>query len=562
VNGYDELSREAVIGRPVAEPAAAPGKQTLTARLPPTGKSSIGSRPGPAASLVPPDLASGPGLPAPGAEPFHGDDGEMWILRNDGAFECIQAAPTKVGRLHAVVDPDAAAWHGLSQKWQAHAGGRAVPAPTGDVTALFDSPHHIGIGESVEGVSVTVHEVTFSPGELAALVDYVGDLKNLYTYKTEQLLEMQALLRAGDEDAGRWDAVTGGNYSKESQANEKHFAPGGGGANFEDMFIASAGSALATAFQVRSSKDPSDPINMARMEQARLELYNSEHYLQDAFSAGHQVAATDVEAAVDGVMQLGDIAWMTPIIAGEVFAKSKAVISCYGRMTALGWDRIDTPQEFVDVATVGGWLLGRAPLYDAMRKFIHEELDRTGVEVSSPAQTRPWTLPGDHSLDVNKSPETVAALQLALAEVRGAFAGTLDAPGNGWWDIARNLFKRHRPVPTATGNATVADALRRGTSSKRAFMDAIVVATSTTIEGAMDYLVTKSLGLVFKELERPPVEPLPKPEIPDFDPDAPRCPTPPPGGTYRPDDDGDSYGPGGDAGGEYTDGTSAIDPVP
>jgi hypothetical protein len=311
------------------------------------------------------------------------------------------------------------------------------------------------------------------------------------------------------------------------------------------MFIRHYGGALRDAgFARRPTSDPSSPDNVEDLRQARLMLYTAEHYLQDAFSAGHQVAATDIQKAVDDLLGSADIAWMTPIIASEVFAQKKDVIGCYAHLTPLGWDPIDTPAEFVGVATLGGWWLGRDPLYDAMRKFIHEELDHVGVEVASAARPTPWILPGDHSLDPEHAPETVEALQHAIADARARFETTPYLPGMQPFAVAKELFEHHRPRPTGAGRSAVADALARGTASKRAFMDAIVTATASTIEGAMDYLVTMSGGKVVKEMKRPPVEERPWPEIPAYDPDAPRCDDPVSNGGSLPGES-PAYGPGG-----------------
>ena len=172
-------------------------------------------------------------------------------------------------------------------------GGVGGVSGGGGATAVqrHDSPSHVRAGDSVPGSDLTVQvggaSVTFSPGECAALVDYVGDLNNLNRFTLDQLQTMKRLLEARSESVEDWDAATGGLYSIEAQDNEKHFAPspGDGGANFRSNFINHYGRALMYG-------------QGGNAEQARLALYTAEHYLQDAFSAGHQLAAKDVESAV------------------------------------------------------------------------------------------------------------------------------------------------------------------------------------------------------------------------------------------------------------------------
>jgi hypothetical protein len=192
----------------------------------------------------------------------------------------------------------------------------ALAGGGGGATAVqrHDSPTHVRTGDSVPGEGVTLTDaatgetLTFSPGELSALVDYVGfcdGLQQRFTW--EQLQKMKYLLENGIEDVLPWEDATGGLYAKEAQANEKHFAPspGDGGANFRSNFINHYGRALMYG-------------QGGNAEQARLALYTAEHYLQDAFSAGHQLAAKDVESAVQA-----QIGWF-----GTAKAAGRSPIGC------------------------------------------------------------------------------------------------------------------------------------------------------------------------------------------------------------------------------------------
>ncbi|MEO8707112.1 MAG: DUF4157 domain-containing protein, partial [Kofleriaceae bacterium] len=175
-----------------------------------------------------------------------------------------------------------------------HAGGGSTMA-----IQRFDSPGHIEVGESVKGDDIIIYDdIAFTSGEIAALTDYIGTIGSPASverrFSKPQVTEMKRLLVAGIEDTYLWDKATNGAYSAEAQANATHFAPsaGDGGANFRSTFIELYSRALhattsppvgGTIGRVIHGDD--DPLTMC---------YSAEHYLQDAFSAGHQVASHDI----------------------------------------------------------------------------------------------------------------------------------------------------------------------------------------------------------------------------------------------------------------------------
>ncbi len=381
----------------------------------------------------------------------------------------------------------------------------------------FDSPSHVAIGDSVEGEHVEINGVDFSPGELSALADYVGDVTVLRRFDEAALTEMKALLAAGNEECEEWDRVTGGLYSEEAQNNEKHFAPGGDGRDFRTTFIEYAG----LAFERAGFADPAD---QEAVEDARLSLYTAEHYLQDAFSAGHHVAAIDVEQAVDAVMSYDEFLALLPDVAGAVYDRVGAQIRHYGLPV------VRTPitrGEFQGLAAVGGVLVtGPGGFDDALRRYVHEGLDKVGVEVASLAHPEPWVLRGDHTAE----PTSVAAVQVALSELRTRFEQMIGNPVDDPQAAAELIFMQHAPTPTATGAQAIADTLADATRDEAAIRGGVIQATCETIEEAMDVMVGKG---VVVELSEVPNDVHDKPIIAPYDPDAP--PTAPGGDWQIPD---------------------------
>ena len=384
------------------------------------------------------------------------------------------------------------------------AGGGGSPA-----VQRHDSPTHVRTGDSVPGEGVTLTDaatgetLTFSPGELSALVDYVGfcdGLQQRFTW--EQLTKMKYLLENGIEDVLPWEDATGGMYAKEAQDNEKHFAPspGDGGANFRSNFINHYGRALMYG-------------QGGNAEQARLALYTAEHYLQDAFSAGHQLAAKDVESAVQAQIGWFSTAKAAGEIADRVWAQASTAIQHYGFGISPTIATPLTQTQFKGIATGGALLKGSAGFVDAVRQSVHEDLAKTGVEVTSKAHPEPFVLAGDH--DLASDEVGVACLQAALAEARAkvdAVAGQAIEPT----PLATELFDKHCPIPTSSGRATVGDVTDARTETPQAIFDAVVEAMVRTIEGVMDTALAMVPGL--QKISDVFNQPHEFPDIPAYDP--------------------------------------------
>ena len=409
------------------------------------------------------------------------------------------------------------------------AGSRAVQR--------FDTPSHEAIGDSVAGQAVWIHGIKFTPGQLAALTDYVGGLENLEgRFTVVQISRMHDLLLAGIEDVMAWDEATGGAYSKEAQANEKHFAPaaGDGGQNFRSQFI---------SFFARGL----DAMKQGDHDQGRLLAYTAEHYLEDAFSAGHQVAARDIEAEVDATMKyFGEATAMAPLIAHGVYAQSAATIRCYDvSFLSQGYEPI-TEASFIKLALIGAVTKGNAGMADGVRRFVHERL-ASGVEVTSKAHPEPFMLQGDHSIDDGKSATSLMALQDALAESRAILEGKPD-PNANTAQIATTHFEYHCPMPTSTGNDTIARALEAGTEDASAIIAAVVSTMVATIEGVMDALVLETSGVkgaavkVVKRANPGTDEPAHFPHVPP-DLDLPTPGEPVDGGAFTPGVGGTAHAP-------------------
>jgi hypothetical protein len=381
-----------------------------------------------------------------------------------------------------------------------------APAQDADeVHALFDSPAHHGIGDAVSGEGITVGPVSFTPGECASLVDFVGSLVNLERFDDSHLLMIKALVSANIEDSSAWDAATDGMYSQLAQNNEGHFAGAGGfGANFASAMAM----ALQTAKDALAEEEGSE-ANVAVMNRARMHLYTAEHYLQDSFSAGHQFDPADLDAALD--LSDTDLAAASAMVPLPVFLECHDVISCYAIWTPVATRRIDDVRTFESIGVLGAALKGRDGVLDGLRKAAHEELEG-GVEVSSEAHPEPWVLGGDH--DLGSDPVGQEAMIAALSEARNAVAHV--TPTTDPAETARALHDRHLPKPTGAGQAKVDAAVAKVTADVYGVAQGLVVAMSRTIVDVMETVCRESGGAVVRLDELPEERQDHPKETPDF----------------------------------------------
>ncbi|MEQ1502652.1 MAG: hypothetical protein ABMB14_10495 [Myxococcota bacterium] len=391
--------------------------------------------------------------------------------------------------------------------------GPASANPTLDaenpVRAQFDTGTHVNVGEEVDGADVQFCGVWFTPGEFAALIDYIG-APSATGFTPEEAEAMRGLIRANCEDTLRWNEGTHGKYAALAQANEDHFAPGGTGTgpNHCDAFVDQYAQAFAMAQQAADHDEP------ALMNEARKYGYGAEHFLEDMFSAGHQVSAEVIDGAVDAIWSTPRMAVAYAGIAGRVWDRCADTIRRYGsRVGGIAVPMVES--EFVAIGVAGGLAKGESGAQDAVRKFVHEQLE-VGVEVSSPAHPTPWVLTGDHDLATN--PTSISALELALQDCRQLLElGAV--PGMDPRKVAVDLLDRHRPIPTGAGQRVIAAAVAEATEDLSALTDAMVEAMSVTIGDVMDAVCQETGGRIVRLVDPDPADP--SPELPDVLPEIP-----------------------------------------
>lgn len=383
--------------------------------------------------------------------------------------------------------------------------------PQPDFQANFDTPNHVRIGDDVGGDAVEVHGVVFTPGEIAALVDFVGCADALWGYGHADLVAMQQQLHKPArecEDTAFWDEITHGGYSRDAQQNEDHFAPDAdGGRDFATSFV----TGFARAYELEQQAVDAEGDEAATLHaRALVSAYGAEHYLQDAFSAGHQVSADAIGEAVDAVMggylESDDLVRVGATAAPLVFAKHADVIGRWEWESPTGWSAIDTQAEWFSLVEGGAWYGGADGVKDAIRKAIHEELAASegDVVVTLPEHPAPFVLGGDKA----PTPESEEVLKAALAIVRMTLAHAI--PGRDATEVAMALFERLRPVPTFETQALVDGMVARATADHAAIGTAVAHGLGETLPDVMAGIAKASGGLVRERVAVEPGNALPE----------------------------------------------------
>jgi hypothetical protein len=369
-----------------------------------------------------------------------------------------------------------------------------------DFHAMGDSATHIDYGNEAAGEQVVVNGVAFSAGEIAALVDYIGAPRNLELFNKAQLERMKELLALGDETLRSWNAATGGLYEQLSQANETHFRDGeakGHGATFCEGF------ALALQ-RMNEALDAEDPETIAKLQNdAWLELYGAEHYLQDAFSAGHHASQDAIDAGALPVLDaLGaDGLALLAVQAGDrVFADRADTIAKFEEWTPLGWGAVG--RASFDALALGGVAKeGQGAVLDALRKTVHERLCTRGVTVTSEAHPAPFLLPGDHRAKredgTTEGAEAEAAVVAALAFGRELLPHGAPDPAAA----AASFWKRWAPTPTPSSEADIQAIVTECTQDRESLLAAFAFGVGETLDDVLDAAAARAPALLRRKEE-------------------------------------------------------------
>ncbi len=340
-----------------------------------------------------------------------------------------------------------------------------MAATNGEVEQCYASDEHAWLGDTAEGSETfVINGVTLTSGDINALADFFGGVDELMNPANAGMLAACAALlerekaKPGSVQEEEWIAATNGRYEELSLDNSRHFggrdpavvpesATPEGATNVGTW---ESGFRTALTLAIGGGSDPSGGM----LEQARITNSFAEHFLTDAFSAGHLFHKGDAMAL--GQERLGALEGeerdaLLAAVAHSVFAAKAAVIGEYEFGTP-EWSRADAGSFSWFV-----WLAYKQKpelVHNALVLNAHNTLNAGYVSVEN--DRHQWSMSGDETL--NSSPETLAAWKgpgpatpLTLvgsisAEKVKEVPGVKSVPGPNW--MLRTSYPSWLPMPS------------------------------------------------------------------------------------------------------------------
>jgi hypothetical protein len=354
--------------------------------------------------------------------------------------------------------------------------------------------------------------LSLTSGEINALADLYASPEDLEHADAIELSKLKALinrqLSGGAVQESEWDDATGGRYNRLNLKNAAHFGarntalidPGSVPASGQDnrsRFLFFYNQTVVNAQTAHARQlglfDPA--VKQKWLDRAALSAGFAEHFLMDAFSAGHLFNKDDfisvLKANLDALSKDARDKLFASVAQGVlVNAASKTLLGTY---------------ELTDKNTPwyvgGGWLVhpnldsesvftgllqhlyadseGRQAVYSALVKVVHDALSTnqaagglTGVEVQNDFGT--WVLSGDKTLAT--SPDTQKMIDRALQEFRRQMEPYRNGPVSGGDPSAdaNKLMNAHLPRPTAATTTLISGQVKTATDASAGTVAALV----------------------------------------------------------------------------------------
>lgn len=389
----------------------------------------------------------------------------------------------------------------------------------------YEAGEHAKQGDKTPGSQkVTIGGETLTSGEINALADLYGGPDELLKANPAEVKAVVALVRrqaaGGTVLESEWDKATGGRYTQLNLKNSPHFAPrdaaiikpiGGtpAGPDHRAKFLELYAETIRRA---QLAFDPSgtgicpvvepDAAHKKKMlDEAAVVAGFAEHYIMDAFSAGHLFNKDDFIAQLKQNLDALPPAKLTALfktVAKGVLADpaSKKLLGEYepaGKLIAPNLDK-----EFVFQALLEQLYAdpeGRQAVYSALVKVVHDELSTraaggglVGVEVENKFEK--WVLSGDKTLD--KSPKTQEVIGKAIEQFRKLVepyrAGIKTRP-NPTPDADKVLDFFPRPTPASV--KLISDLVTKVVDAGTGTTDALVSILKAELPSILDALVAK-----------------------------------------------------------------------
>lgn len=389
------------------------------------------------------------------------------------------------------------------RKWRAQDGsGRLIEGFNAGETVSIPRPLNdlAKAATADKAAKLTVNGVVLEYGVVIAMGDLFESPAQIAAASPKELTDLATLIKR--EQAGgkpvsteEWEKATGGRYLALAKKNEAHFAPSDpslvtpspGGA-------ASANHKSAWEKQHRAALDASQSGDK---DKALMINAFGDHFLTDAFSAGHLINKRDVMEKFKSQLKLD--------AKGEEFTKeSQKFFDAVAKDAFTG----DVQTEFSQYETVEFKGVVFRPNIDSVSRFsvllqaIHKEepdllANAVAKGVHDKLNTMPgglpvenakgdiWALSGDGTL--NAKTQAIARQAVAQSQINIISAYKLTGPLN-YPVLYQNVWD-YTPRPSATGAPQLADTIKQGTDVK-----------SADLKRAMVKLIADNYKLIIDEL--------------------------------------------------------------
>jgi hypothetical protein len=375
----------------------------------------------------------------------------------------------------------------LVMRLQCGAGNAAVTR----MLQRYDAFEHAGEGDHAKGSQkVKVGTETLTSGEINALADLYGSPADLMKADAKEVSALVALVRrqvaGGKVEESEWDAASGGRYNRLNLKNSPHFSPRnaamiapppGGAATGGDNLSTFTQFYTDTVGLIEQRNTESDAAKKQELQNKTIVTAGfAEHYLMDAFSAGHLFNKDDFIAALKANLDALPPAQLTALFNSI----AKGVLADKTSHDLL--DKYETVDRhygfhpnFSREAAFQGLLEelykdtdGRQAVYSGLVKVVHDELStrKAGTMVGVPVENayEKWTLSGDRTLAT--SPDTQRIIDQALEQFRALMTAYRTAPRtlpSPTADITKvtDFF----PKPTAASVTMISDLVKKVTDA-------------------------------------------------------------------------------------------------
>ncbi len=352
------------------------------------------------------------------------------------------------------------------------AGNAAVLAwLEGSATALsiqrYEAGEHAKLGaregETEKAVTVTSSEgkvVSMTYGEMIGMGDLFESPEQMHTVTEKELITIRDLVRRerdkgiGSVSEKEWDDATGGRYLKLAAENEAHFAPlpdavgftAEGKGNRQQWYVYHM---RALGLAQRKQVDQAFAVNAF-----------GDHFLTDAFSAGHLVNKGLMMMIAQNKAK-GGLASFERNVAKGVLATSKGA-ELYKYEANPGafspWAPMSEESLAAVIDRVRYW--EGASFWSNFAKAAHDRLNKDiaiggtgtkkGIEVKNNSTT--WRLPGDKHL--SESPETIKIARDAVAQSQKNITDSIGKATIDSASLAKAVWD-YVPVPTEEGKKQI-----------------------------------------------------------------------------------------------------------